>query len=39
MGGHFWGFEGRARTGAGVKFLKLGGQGGEQMLFGKKHKV
>ena len=39
MGGHFGRFEGRTRTRAGLEFFKLGGQGREQMLFGRKHRA
>ncbi len=39
VGGHFGGFKGRARTGAGLEFFKLSGQSREQMLFGRKHRA
>ena len=39
MSGDFGGFEGRTSAGPGLEFVKLGGQGREQFLFGIEHFV
>jgi hypothetical protein len=37
MGRHFGGFEGRTAACTGVQFFEFSRQGGQQMLFGRKH--